>query len=222
MNSTKKSTPARGVPQPFKAGSTRQLKPLVAQLKTCGCAQRDKQPVAPPAYHPKQAPKVAQTKSSQSRKADQATHHPVSPPVYRPEQKRIAQPNTAAAAPMRRFVAQAKLGSVAQMLCELCGKKGHSNKCPRHKNNLRKKEKKAQVQHQQNQSFINLYCYDGPWANKRGITESQVKKFVASYGQIHGHCSSAADKDAKWHDNTAKDISAFHSWYEQNKNKPGF
>ncbi|HEX7330214.1 MAG TPA: hypothetical protein VF290_01865 [Pyrinomonadaceae bacterium] len=211
MKSTKKSTPARGVPQPFKAGPARPLKPLVAQLKTCDCGQSGKQPVAPPAYNPKQAPKVAQTKSS-----------PVSPPVYRPEQKRIAQLNTVAAAPLRRFVAQAKLGSVAQMLCELCGRKPHRNTCPRHKNNLKKKEEKAQAQHQQSGSYINLYCYDGAWANKRGITESQVAKFVATGQKIHGHCSSTSDKDKKRHANTTNDIAAFHSWYEQHKDDEGF
>lgn len=92
MNSNKKSTPASSGPQPLNPGSARQLKPLVAQLKTGVSAQSGKQPVAPPVYHPQQTPRVLQTKSSQSRQAGQVSHHPMAPPVYRPEAKKIVQP----------------------------------------------------------------------------------------------------------------------------------
>jgi len=54
VNSNKKPTAARGVPQPFnrQASSAGQFKPVVAQLKTPVSAQSIKRPVAPPVYRP--------------------------------------------------------------------------------------------------------------------------------------------------------------------------
>lgn len=104
MNSNKKSTPASGVPRSFNrpAGSAHQLKPSVAQLKTGVSAQSGKRPVAPPVYHPKQAPKIVQTKVATDRitrlvpnfrgAVQQTVRRPVAPPVYRPEVKKIVQP----------------------------------------------------------------------------------------------------------------------------------
>jgi hypothetical protein len=106
MNSNKKPTPARGLPQPFNKG-----------------------PVAPAVYRPQPLPKVLQTKtsSSASQHRDQAQRQPVAlrgihsgvakiaqlkviapqrraatpPPVYRPEQKRVGQPKLASTEPGR-------------------------------------------------------------------------------------------------------------------------
>ena len=96
MNSNKKTTPARGVPQPINRSTG-----MPAQ-------QSGKRPVAPPIYQPKQSPKTVQTKAvtrlapPNLRGAVQQTapgvlqtkspHHPVAPPVYRPEAKKIVQP----------------------------------------------------------------------------------------------------------------------------------
>ena len=91
MNSNKKLTPPRGIPQPFnrQAGAVREFKPVVAQLKSTGPAPGSKRPVAPPVYRPQPTPKVLQTKTA-----------PVAPPVYRPEVKKIAQPKIISAAPL--------------------------------------------------------------------------------------------------------------------------
>lgn len=83
MNS-KKLTVARNIPQPFnrQAGSVRQFKPAVAQLKTPVSAQSIKRPVAPPVYRPQPTPKVAQRKM-----ATDAVNRklPIAPHVYRPQ-----------------------------------------------------------------------------------------------------------------------------------------
>lgn len=126
MNSNKKSTPARGIPQPFnrQAGAVREFKPVVAQLKPPASAHGVKRPVAPPVYRP-QVPKVLQTKSSLSPSSQvvrpqptprvlqtmtspankntraQASPHPVAPPVYRPEAKKIVQPKAFSSSPLR-------------------------------------------------------------------------------------------------------------------------
>ena len=129
MNPTKKSPGAGRISRSIIHKPDR-----VAQLKTGMPAQSDKRPVAPPVYHPKQAPKivqtkvginrlgpnfqgavqqtvpgVSQTKSSQSRQAGQASHHPVAPPVYRPEPRNI-QPKMVSALPPR---SRAVLGATA-------------------------------------------------------------------------------------------------------------
>jgi hypothetical protein len=64
VNSNKKPTIARGIPQPFnrQARSVGQFKPVVAQLKTPISTQSIKRPVAPPVYHPQATPKAAQRK----------------------------------------------------------------------------------------------------------------------------------------------------------------
>lgn len=121
MHSNKKSTPASGAPLPFnrQAGTARQLKPMVAQLKTGVSAQSVNRPSAPPVYRPQAVPRVLQTKRSagQSPQSLQPPRQPVAPPVYRPEAKRILQPKAIVlqqrpltAAP----VAQSKMASAAQ------------------------------------------------------------------------------------------------------------
>ena len=79
------------------AGSARQFKPAVAQLKAPPiAAPGTKRPVAPPVYRPQPVPKVLQTKSAgpQSRNPVPAPSRPVvvAPPVYRPEVKKVVQP----------------------------------------------------------------------------------------------------------------------------------
>ena len=66
MNSNKRSIPPRGLPQPLRghAGSTRQFKPVVAQLKTGVSAKSIKRPVAPAVYRPQAVPVVLQTKTA--------------------------------------------------------------------------------------------------------------------------------------------------------------
>ena len=61
MNSKKNSLPLRASFR-GQAGSARQFKPVVAQLKTGISAQTIKHPVAPPVYRPQQVPRVLQTK----------------------------------------------------------------------------------------------------------------------------------------------------------------
>lgn len=173
--------------------------PQALQRKAAGEGPRNgaqAPPAAPPVYYPRQAPKALQTKSAsaQGAQAGQAPGRAAAPPVYG------ARP------------------AVVQAKCT-CGKPGnkHRSDCPANKNQLRAKAAKVKVVHQESQSFMNLYAYDSGWAAKRGITESMVKDFVKSYGGvIHGHASSRADKDAKRHANTTKDLEAFHSWYNQN------
>src|SRR5215510_3605899 len=77
------------------AGSTRQFKAVVAQLKTGVSVQSIKRPVAPPVYRPQPVPKVLQTKSSLPPRPHSVPQQPIAPPVYRPEQKRITQLKTA-------------------------------------------------------------------------------------------------------------------------------
>jgi len=104
MNPTGKKSPgAGGVPQPFnrQTGHAPQSKPVVAQPKTAVSAPSVRRPVAPPAYHSQQVPKVLQTKSSSapSPQAGQASRQPVAPPAHRPEAKKLIQPK--AVAPQR-------------------------------------------------------------------------------------------------------------------------
>jgi nucleic acid/nucleotide deaminase of polymorphic system toxin len=95
VKSNKKSTAIKGIPQPFnrQAGSVRQFKPVVAQLKT---------PVAPPIYRPQSSPKVLQKKNAlfPAVAAVQA-RPPVAPPAYRPDAKLSIQPK--ANSPLRKL-----------------------------------------------------------------------------------------------------------------------
>ena len=55
MNSNKKLTEARGIPQALKRQTARQFKPVVAQLKTGISAESIKRPIAPAVYRPQEA-----------------------------------------------------------------------------------------------------------------------------------------------------------------------
>jgi len=87
MNSNKKPTNARGIPQPFNR-QVGQFKPVVAQLKTPPSAQSIKRPVAPPVYRPQPTPKVAQRKIATNAMNRQP---PSAPPVYRPQVPKVLQ-----------------------------------------------------------------------------------------------------------------------------------
>lgn len=103
MNFNRKSFPARGVPQPFNllAGSARQFKPVVAQLKTPVSAQSIKRPVEPPVYRPQPTPKVAQRKMA----TDAGNRKPpIAPPVYRPQVPKVLQ--TKSSSPSSPHVSQ--------------------------------------------------------------------------------------------------------------------
>ncbi len=173
--------------------------PHVLQRKVAGGGQQNgaqTSPAVPPVYWPHQAPQALQTKSAQSPQAGQAPRRDAAPPAHG----------------VRPAVAQ--LAS----LCN-CSKPGnkHKSDCPANKKRKKAKAKEVKVVHQESQSIRNLYAYDSAWANKRVISEKMVKDFVSSYGVIHGHASSRSDKDAKRHENTSRDLEAFHSWYNQNK-----
>ena len=88
MKPNQKPTVLKDIPQPLngQAGSVRQFKAVVAQLKTPVSAQSVRGPVAPPVYRPQPVPKVLQTKSSAALIPQrlQTPRQPVAPAVYRP------------------------------------------------------------------------------------------------------------------------------------------
>jgi hypothetical protein len=218
-------------PKPLIAApvSRPQPAPQVLQRKAGGREQPNgaqAKPAAPPAYRPQQVPKVLQTKSSSahSPQTGQAPRQPVAPPVYsRRATSVVLQMHSSAtqsgSSPLKHHVSGAR-STVVQMTCD-CGKSKkasnkHQNTCPEHPSNKKKKAEKVKQIHQDTKSIMNLYSYDSEWANKNSITEKMIKAFVKTYGgPINGHASSRADKDATRHDNTTKDINAFHSWYNQ-------
>lgn len=107
MNPKKNSPPLRGSLLPFRgqAGSARQFKPVVAQLKIAVPAQTIKHPVVPPVYRPQPLPKVLQTKKAigQNPQAHLVPGPPVAPPVYRPQARPlIAQPKIARNSQIRK------------------------------------------------------------------------------------------------------------------------
>ena len=187
---------AKGVPQPSnrQAGHAPQLKPAVAQLKTGVSIQSVKQPVAPPVYRPQPSPKVLQTKSSaaSSPHAIQLPRQPATLPAYRPDAKRIVQ---------------------LQKKCN-CGKPGnkHNSSCPANKNFNKNANIKVAKQQRQVTTFENLKCYRPGWVRRNNITEEHVREWG---GRIHGHCSSAADKDEGEQERTKTDLAAFKSWFTQ-------
>jgi hypothetical protein len=189
-------------------------------------------PAPPPVHWPQPASHVLQRKAAEGQR-NSAEANPAVPPVYWPQPAPHAVQRKAAGAgqrtgaqagpavpPVREAVppAHGVRPEVAQLasLCN-CHKPGnkHKSSCPANPKRKKAKAKEVKVVHHESQSFMNLYAYDSVWATQRSITESMVKEFVASYGKIHGHASSRADKDAKRHANTSKDLAAFHSWYNQ-------
>ena len=100
-----------------------------------------------------------------------------------------------------------------QMVCELCGRKPHRNDCPRHKNNLRKKEKERKVVHEENKSWKNMQDYRPGWIKRNNITEETVKEFCGQYEHrtIRGHGS--GDNSQGEQENTTRDLNAYKSWH---------
>jgi hypothetical protein len=234
VSSTNKRSPGtRGIPQPFnrEAGYTPQIKPGVAQQKTAMSAQSGKRPVAPPVYRPQAMPNAAQPKMASGAVIREV---PVAPPVYRPPQvPKVLQTKSSSAhsplrsaaqsrpSPLTRHVSGAR-PNVLQMKCN-CNKKGrssnkHLSSCPEHPNNKKAKAEKVKAVKQDSKSIMNFYAYDSQWAKANNITDKMVKDFVKEKGEIHGHATSRADKDAKRHANTDNDLKRFHEWYEANKN----
>ena len=112
MNSNKKPTVARGIPQPFnrQTAAVGQFKPVVAQLKTPVSAQSIKRPVAPPVYRPQAKPMTAQPKMA---KGAVNRKPPVAPPVYRPQQlPKVLQTKSSSPASQQR-VGQAQRQPIA-------------------------------------------------------------------------------------------------------------
>jgi hypothetical protein len=110
-------------------------------------------------------------------------------------------------------------GSAVQLADNVCtcGKPGnkHKSNCPRNKKNLGAKAKKVKIAHQESGSWLNMKKYRAPWVGANDITESKVKAFVKSYGQIRGHHTGSPDKDDGEQAVTTQDLNAYKNWHTQ-------
>lgn len=215
-------------PQPRTQGTKPAAPPVHWPHPASQTLQRKASPPAPPpALQPKSAPAPGPHAGQTPHRAvsPPANAHPVvqpkpaAPPVYWPHPSPQAVQRKAAGEKQQNTVqaSAAAQPAVVQLACN-CTKSGnkHASSCPANPKQKKRKNKEVKKVHEDSQSIKNLYSYDSAWAKKRGITEEMIKSYVNLYGKINGHATSRADKDAKRHENTTKDINQFHKWYNEN------
>ena len=195
MNSTKKLSGARGIPQPVnrQVGTAPQFKPVVVQFKTAV-----RRPVAPPVYRPQPVPCVLQTKKAIPEPAHSRpqteVRRPVAPPAFRP----LPVPKVLQAKTDHRVGAMQVRPEFKPLL------PGRATVVQRASRPKREAAKKKPDDAKEMQKFVKVAGKKNKWASEAGAALGQGKCGATIYYKDE-------DDDISYYQGSYSDASGFHA-----------